>query len=89
MERKRMSSNRVVGAKQVRKALQAGGAGRLCFALDADPALTEPLAALAVQIGAAVEEIPTMKELGKLCGIEVGAAVAFDPDPASDSSDLG
>ena len=85
MERKRMSSGRIVGAKQVRKALQAGKSGRFCFALDADPALTEPLAALAAEAGASIEEIPTMKELGKLCGIEVGAAVAFEPeeDPAS------
>ena len=81
MKQKTLASSRIVGANQVRKALQKGRQGMLLFALDADPALTEPILELARKNGSSVEEIPTMRELGKLCGLEVGAAVAFDALP--------
>ena len=40
------SVNKVVGAKQVRRALNDGRACKVFLACDADPALTEPLLAL-------------------------------------------
>ena len=82
MSRKQLSSSRIVGANQVRKALQKGMRGTFLFALDADPALTEPLLNLAQSSGNAAEEIPTMRELGRLCGLEVGASVAFEVIPS-------
>ena len=69
-------SNRVVGAKQVRRALKDGRAARLYMAMDADPRLLQPLVQDAVTRQVPVSQVPTMKELGQSCGIAVGAAVA-------------
>ena len=66
----------VVGAKQLRKALQSGRASHVFLAENADPALTEPLAALSEEYDIPVAWVPNMQELGKHCGIEVGAAAA-------------
>ena len=44
-------SAKVVGVKQTRRALQSGLAQALFLARDADPALTEPLAAQAAERG--------------------------------------
>ena len=66
----------VVGAKQLRKALQNGRASRVYLAKNADPAITEPLAALCQQYGVPCAWVPSMLDLGKYCGIEVGAAAA-------------
>ena len=69
-------SNKVVGAKQVRRALKDGRAVRLYMAMDADPRLLQPLVQDAVNRQVPVSQVPTMKELGQSCGIAVGAAVA-------------
>ena len=68
--------NKVVGAKQVRRALKDGRAARLYMAMDADPRLLQPLVQDAVNRQVPVSQVPTMKELGASCGIAVGAAVA-------------
>ena len=68
--------NKVVGAKQVRRALKDGRAARLYMAMDADPRLLQPLVQDAVNRQVPVSQEPTMKELGASCGIAVGAAVA-------------
>ena len=68
--------NKVVGAKQVRRALKDGRAARLYMAMDADPRLLQPLVQDAVNRQVPVSQVPTMKELGQSCGIAVGAAVA-------------
>lgn len=66
----------VVGAKQVRRAVENGTAKKVFLADNADPRLTEPLARLCREKGVEVETVPAMKELGKACGIAVPAAVA-------------
>jgi len=66
----------VVGAKQLRKALQNGGVFRVYIALNADPRLTEPLMALCETQNVDCACVKTMAELGQACGIEVGAAAA-------------
>ena len=68
--------NKVVGAKQVRRALRGGRAARLYMALDADPRMLQPLVQEAVNRQVPVRQAPRMKELGASCGIAVGAAVA-------------
>lgn len=68
--------NRVVGAKQVRRALKDRRAARLYMAMDADPRLLQPLVQEAVRQQVPVEQVPTMKALGAACGIAVGSAVA-------------
>ena len=66
----------VVGAKQMRKALTSGSARRVYLAQNADPAITEPLAALCRQNGVSYAWVKSMKDLGQAAGIEVGAAAA-------------
>lgn len=66
----------VVGAKQLRKALKAGTVRQVYLAENADPVITEPLAALCQEGGAEVSWVRSMTELGRACGIEVGTAAA-------------
>lgn len=68
--------NKVVGAKQAKRALRDGRAVRLFMAMDADPRLLQPLVQEAVNRQVPVSQMPSMKELGAACGIAVGAAVA-------------
>ena len=66
----------VVGAKQLRKALQNGKARRVYLAQNADPAITEPLMALCREACVSYAWVRSMKDLGEAAGIEVGAAAA-------------
>ena len=66
----------VVGAKQLRKAMAAGRVRQAFLASNADPAITEPIAALCRENGVSYAYVPSMAELGHACGIEVGAATA-------------
>ena len=66
---------KVVGAKQAKRALRDGKARRVYLAQDADPRVTEPIAELCAQQNVPVEEVARMKDLGSACGINVGAAV--------------
>ena len=70
------TANKVVGAKQAKRALNDDRAKKIFVAGDADPRITQPLAQLAVNKRVPVELVPTMRELGQACGIAVGAAVA-------------
>ena len=66
----------VVGAKQLRKALQSGKVFRVYLAENADPAIVEPIEALCQQNNVEFTWVRSMADLGKVCGIEVGAAAA-------------
>ncbi len=66
----------IVGSKQLRKALQRGRIHQVYLALDADPALTEPIEELCNQLGTRCTWVKRMEELGRMCGIEVSAAAA-------------
>jgi len=70
----------VVGARQLRKALLSGKARLVCLAENADPALTEPIQALCQQNSVACAWVPSMVDLGRACGIDVGAAAAAAVD---------
>ena len=67
---------KVVGVKQVRRALASGRAKRVYLAKDACPDLTEPLEGQAAERGVEVVWADTMKALGRACGIAVGTAAA-------------
>ena len=71
----------VVGAKQLKKAVKAGRAKYVFLAENADPAVTEPLEALCTANHIQITWVPSMTELGRCCGIEVGAAAAAVVDP--------
>ena len=71
-----MTKEKVVGIKQLRKALNEGRAKKVFVAEDADPKLTDPITEKCAMEGVPCETVPTMAELGRACQIEVGAAVA-------------
>jgi len=71
----------VVGAKQLKKAVKAGRARYVFLAENADPAVTEPLEELCTANHIQITWVPSMAELGRVCGIEVGAAAAAVVDP--------
>ena len=70
------TAKKVVGIKQLRRALTDQTAELVFLAKDADPALTEPLLDRCRANGVEVVTGVTMAELGKACGISVGAAAA-------------
>ena len=76
MEAKTGRDSYVVGLKQVRRALRDGIAGKVLLAEDADPMILEPLLRDCARAGVRTERIRSMRELGRLCGINVGAAAA-------------
>lgn len=70
------NESKVVGVKQVRRALAAGRAKRVYLAKDADPQLIQPLERQASEQGVETAWAESMKALGKACGIAVGTAAA-------------
>ena len=64
-----------MGAKQTKKALDDGQAALLIVARDAQQTITAPLVEQANERGVPVEWADSMGELGRSCGIKVGAAV--------------
>ena len=70
------TAQKVIGAKQVGRALRNGQAQRVYLAENADPRVTEPIEMLCGEVCVPVERISTMAQLGNLCGIAVGSAVA-------------
>ena len=69
----------LAGAKQTRKAILNGTAETVLLATDADPALTEPLERLCLEHRVRCTWISSMRELGELCHLKVGAAAAVCP----------
>lgn len=70
------SAKPVVGIKQSRKAVLDGLAKSAYVARNADPGITGPFARLCEDNGVEVVYVDSMEELGRACGINVGAAVA-------------
>ena len=67
---------RLVGIKQIRKAIEARTVEKIFLADDADPAITAPVAREAAQAGVTCVRVATMRELGQACAIDVGASAA-------------
>ncbi len=76
LEDRLLTQQKVVGLKQLRKALLAGRVSEAFLADDADPAVTAPVEELCAQTGVPVTHVETMQRLGSLCRIHVGAACA-------------
>ena len=66
----------VVGAKQLKKALLGGRTVYVFLAENADPAITEPIDEMCRSSGIPIHWVATMADLGRACGIDVGAAAA-------------
>ena len=71
----------VVGAKQLKKAVRSGRAASVYLAKNADPALIEPLEMLCADNHIPITWVSRMEDLGRACGIEVGAAAAAVLNP--------
>lgn len=71
-----MRADRIVGTKQTLKALESGRAEVVYIAKDAETNVTNPVLERCKSLGIEIVYIDTMAELGRACGIDVGAAVA-------------
>ena len=72
-----LTGKKVVGLKQLRKALRDNAVAKAFVAQDAETRITDPVLQACQDAGIpVVEQVPTMAQLGEACGIEVGAAVA-------------
>ncbi|WP_223068786.1 ribosomal L7Ae/L30e/S12e/Gadd45 family protein [Paenibacillus caui] len=65
-----------IGTKQTMRMVSLGLAEEVYVAQDADPRITSKVVALCNEASVKITYVDTMKNLGKACGIEVGAAMA-------------
>lgn len=70
----RLNGNKVIGIKQTTKAIKNGEAQTVYIAKDAEENVIRPVIALASDHSLEIIYVESMKELGRLCGIDVGAA---------------
>lgn len=70
------SVKKTVGLKQSLRALESGEVKSVIIANDADQRLLVGLMDLCSRNGIEVMYVDTMKQLGKACGIDIGASVA-------------
>lgn len=68
------NAKKVIGAKQTVKAVEKGMAAVVFLAVDADQRMLLPVREACDRENVPVDVVLTMLELGKACGIEVGAA---------------
>lgn len=71
MQAKKLS----VGTKEATRTVEAGKALEVFVAKDADPRITSKLVNLCKRMNVPVTYVDSMKQLGKACGIDVGASV--------------
>ena len=69
-------SKKTIGTKQTLKAIEKGVAITVFIARDADERVTGNLIKMSRNQGVEIVYVESMKQLGKACGIEVGAATA-------------
>ena len=70
----KMAHRKAVGTKQTIKALERGEAKSVYLARDADEKITKSVLELCKATDVEIIYVDTMAQLGKACGIEVGAA---------------
>ncbi|HEX3016092.1 MAG TPA: ribosomal L7Ae/L30e/S12e/Gadd45 family protein [Desulfobacteria bacterium] len=76
MERLKAAKRKTVGLKQTQKALEKTLVKVVFIAEDAEQHIAKPLFKLCSEKEVPVEWVASMADLGKACGIEVGAATA-------------
>lgn len=76
MERLKDREHRIVGTKQVLRAMKAGKLVRAYVANDVDTFLFQQVVRSAESAGIPVTRVDTMKALGEACGVQVGTAAA-------------
>ena len=65
-----------IGYKQSLRALNESKAEKLLVAADADEKMTAALKKAADEHNISVTEVPSMRELGEICSIDVGSSCA-------------
>lgn len=75
----RGARKKLVGVKQTTKALEKGALRVVFIASDAEDRIVQPLLKTCNENNIAVVFVESMGVLGKVCGIEVGAAAAALP----------
>ncbi|MCU9615235.1 50S ribosomal protein L7ae-like protein [Caldibacillus lycopersici] len=73
-EKVKQAKNKKIGTKQSVKALKSGKAEEVFIASDADSKIVKAVIDTAKQVNIPITYVESMKDLGKACGIEVGAA---------------
>jgi len=68
------NSQKVIGSKQVKKAIAKNIVQKVYIADDAEPHVTEPIKKLCNQNQLEVVVVDKMENLGNACGIDVGSA---------------
>jgi large subunit ribosomal protein L7A len=76
MERLKNTRIKVVGTKQTQKAIEKGQTQVVYVAKDAEERIISPLVRLCEEKSLELVLVDSMSELGKACGIKVGAAAA-------------
>ncbi|MBQ8161796.1 MAG: ribosomal L7Ae/L30e/S12e/Gadd45 family protein [Clostridia bacterium] len=76
METLRNAREKVVGTKQVLRAIKGGRLSRVYLANDADTFMFQNVIRAAEAAAVPVVRVPSMKELGEACGVEVAAVTA-------------
>jgi large subunit ribosomal protein L7A len=64
----------IIGTKQTLKAMKNGEIIEVVVANDAERRVTEKVVNLAIELEIPLTYVDSMKDLGKACGIDVGAA---------------
>ncbi len=72
-----------MGRRETEKRLARGECERVYVARDADPRVVADVIRLATDAGVEIVWADTMRELGRACGIDVGASVAGLPRASS------
>ena len=76
MEELKQAANRVVGTKQVLRGIKAGTLSRVYVAEDADTFLFQRIVRAAEAARVPVKRVPSMKDMGRACGVDTAAAAA-------------
>ncbi len=76
LQRLRTAEVRAVGTNQTAKAIARGRARVVYIAKDADRRVVEGVVAAAKGASLEIVEVDSMREIGRACGIAVGAAAA-------------
>lgn len=69
-------TNKVVGAKQVKRALKESKADRVYIAQDAEQRVTSEIVKSCNEMQIPIIYVKSMNKLGDACGIDINAAVA-------------
>lgn len=75
-DRLRLAKRKTVGVKQTLKAVQSGEAQVVYLAQDAEERVLRPLKQALAKHPVSIVEVESMQQLGRECGIDVGAAAA-------------